>query len=253
MALVALKKHSAGPPPFLGVFVNRAFSLVPLGAGPQAGLSRRPYFVSRGAMARQLEALQAYSERRIARNRCRVPQDSRAPQQAAAPQLPHQPGVQPQPPAALADPAPPLVAPQPAKGGARRSRNCFASDYTPPAGDAPQGAAFALRVRQRPYGALPVWRLPKPGAPHRPAPPLLAPQPRPAAKRRPAPPPPGPVPAPPAPAEEAKLTRTHTHKQHTHTHTTHNTTHAQHNTTQHTRHTHTQTQSSLSRPHPPFK
>ena len=199
VALVALKKHSAGPPPFPGVFVNRAFSLVPLGAGPQAGLSRRPYFVSRGAMARQLEALQAYSERRIARNRCRVPQDSRAPQQAAAPQLPHQPGVQPQPPAALADPAPPLVAPQPAKGGARRSRNCFASDYTPPAGDAPQGAAFALRVRQRPYGALPVWRLPKPGAPHRPALPLPAPQPRPAAERRPAPPggaPPDPAPAP---------------------------------------------------------
>ena len=54
VAFVALKRHSVGPPPFLGAFVNRAPSLVPLGAGPQAGLSRRPYFVSRGAMARQL-------------------------------------------------------------------------------------------------------------------------------------------------------------------------------------------------------
>ena len=68
VAFVALKRHSVGPPPFLGAFVNRASSLVLLGAGPQAGLSRRPYFVSRGAMARQLAALQAYSERRMARN-----------------------------------------------------------------------------------------------------------------------------------------------------------------------------------------
>ena len=59
VAFVALKRHSLGPPPFLGVFGNRAPSLVPLGAGPQAGLGRRPYFVSRGAMVRQLAALQA--------------------------------------------------------------------------------------------------------------------------------------------------------------------------------------------------
>ena len=155
--------------------------------------------MSWGAMVRQLVALQAYSKRRMARNRCQVPQDGRAPQQAAPPQQHHPPGAQPPLPAAPADPAPPQSAPQPAKGGARCLRTCFASDYTPPAGDSPQGAPFALRVRQRPYGALPVWRLPKPGAPHRPAPPLLAPQPCPAAKRRPAPPPPGPVPAPPAP------------------------------------------------------
>ena len=48
VAFLALKRHPAEPPPFLGAFVNRAPSLGPLEAGPQAGLSRRPYFVSRG-------------------------------------------------------------------------------------------------------------------------------------------------------------------------------------------------------------
>ena len=37
VAFVALKRHSVGPPPFLGAFVNRVPSLVPLGADPQAG------------------------------------------------------------------------------------------------------------------------------------------------------------------------------------------------------------------------
>ena len=134
VAFVGLKRHSVGPPPFLGAFVNRAPSLVPLGAGPQAGLSRRPYFLSLGAMARQLAALQAYRERRMARNRCRVPQDGRVPQQAAPPQQHHPPGAQPLLLAAPAGPAPPQAAPQPATGGARRSRTCFASDYTPQQG-----------------------------------------------------------------------------------------------------------------------
>ena len=116
------------------------------------GLNRRPYFVSRVQMEKQLEALQAYSERRMAHNQCRIPQDSRlaagaAQPRQASPCLQQDPA--PPPPAWPGGGSPPLPHPrqQPAKGGAWRSRGCFASDYTPPMGDALQGSAFALRVR----------------------------------------------------------------------------------------------------------
>ena len=62
-ALSVLQRHVATGA-LLGTMTIKARSLVPLGAGPLAGLTARPYFTRRHDMQRQLQALAAYCEER---------------------------------------------------------------------------------------------------------------------------------------------------------------------------------------------
>ena len=75
VASVVLKRHS----PLSRGICQQGLLFGPAGCGPASRYEQVAVLCEPGAMARQLAALQAYSEHRVARNRCRVPQDGRAP------------------------------------------------------------------------------------------------------------------------------------------------------------------------------
>ena len=62
-ALSVLQRHVATGT-LVGTMTLKARSLVPLGAGPLAGLTARPYFTRRHDMQQQLQALATYCEER---------------------------------------------------------------------------------------------------------------------------------------------------------------------------------------------
>ena len=63
-ALAVLQKNLKSGTLVPGTMTLKARSLVPLGAGPLAGLTSRPYFTRRSDMLQQLRSLAEYSEQR---------------------------------------------------------------------------------------------------------------------------------------------------------------------------------------------